>query len=108
MRRLRRVPEREQRGMCVSGLGRIPPERTTVRTPRGASTRSAHRHYERSPQVGLRAGRRAESESRQRGEVRERGENAPWSLTVPRTGSAEVGVEKRRGGRRRRRLKNVT
>jgi hypothetical protein len=59
---------------------------------------SAHRHYERSPQDGLRAGRRAEGESRRFGEAGY-GQSAPCPTPPPRTGSAEVEVEKRRGGR---------
>jgi hypothetical protein len=92
-RRPRRAPGRSSGDVCA-GVRPHPPERTTVRTSRGASTRSAHRHYERSPQDGSRAGRRAGGESGGQGEVRERGANALVALTVPRTGSAEVGVRK--------------
>ena len=101
VRRPRRVSHHEAAGDVRCRSRPHPSERTTVRTTRGASTRSAHRHYERSPRDGLRAGRRAGGESRKPGEDRY-GQSAPCLTPPPRTGSAEVEVEKRRGGRRRR------
>ena len=85
-------------GMCVAGLGRIPRRGRRSERPGEPLRSSAHRHYERSPQDGSRAGRRAKGESPKawRGRVRQR---CPCPTPFPVTGSAEVGVEKRRGGR---------
>ena len=83
--------------MCVAGSAASSGEDDGPNDS-GSLDQAAHRHYERLPQDGLRAGRRADGESRKPGEAGYE-QRCPCPTPPPRTGSAEVEVEKRRGGR---------